>query len=181
MKIVRKAFDGVLVLEPEIYTDNRGFFYEFYNKKTFAEVTGLDVDFVQDNLAKSAYGVLRGMHFQRPPYEQAKLVSVIKGEIFDVVVDIRPHSPTFKQWFSVVLNDRNRYQLYIPKGFAHGYLSLEPETYVFYKTDAFYRKDYDAGFRFNDPETGIEWPEIDGTYIISEKDRHLPFLKELFI
>jgi len=180
MKIIRKIFDGVLVLEPQIYTDKRGFFYEFYNRKRFQEVTGLNINFVQDNLAKSGYGVLRGMHFQRPPAEQAKLVSVVKGKILDVITDIRPDSPTFLQWFSIELSDENRYQLFIPRGFAHGYLSLADETYVFYKTDAFYDARYDAGFRYNDPRVGIDWNFDLARAVISPKDQRLPFTHEIF-
>jgi len=180
MKVIKRVLNGVLILQPRIFHDDRGFFYEYFNRNAFREATGLEIEFVQDNLAHSRYGVLRGMHFQRAPYRQAKLVGVIKGEIFDVVADIRPGSPTFGQWFSVILNDINRYQLFIPKGFAHGYLSLADDTYVFYKTDAFYHRDFDAGFRYDDPRTAIRWPEIKGGYILSEKDRNLPFLKDLF-
>jgi len=179
MKVIKKIWDGVYLLAPTIYRDTRGFFFEFYNKRVFKEITGLEVDFVQDNLAHSRYGVLRGMHFQRAPHAQAKLVSVIQGEIFDVIVDMRPGSPTFGHWFSVVLNDKNRLQLFIPKGFAHGYLSLSDDTYVFYKTDAFYHPQFDGGFRYNDPQIGIDWPPVSGEYILSEKDKHLPFFKDL--
>ncbi|NPA43229.1 MAG: dTDP-4-dehydrorhamnose 3,5-epimerase [Chlorobi bacterium] len=179
MKILKRIFDGVLLLEPRIFRDDRGFFYEFYNEKRFREVTGLNVRFVQDNLAKSGYGVLRGMHFQKAPGRQAKLVSVIKGKILDVITDIRPDSPTFLQWYAVELSEENRYQLFIPKGFAHGYLSLAEETYVFYKTDAFYDAALDAGFRFNDPRVGIRWPFDLNRAVISPKDRQLPFIDEL--
>jgi dTDP-4-dehydrorhamnose 3,5-epimerase len=180
MKLVKRIFDSCFLLEPDIYTDNRGFFYEFFNAAKFKEVTGLDTVFVQDNLAKSKYGVLRGFHFQKPPYEQAKLVSTIKGEILDVIVDIRPGSPTFLQHFSVRINEQNRYQLYIPRGFAHAYLSLAGETYVYYKTDNFYRPEADAGFRFNDPQVNFQWPLSVDEMIISGKDQNLPFIKDLF-
>ena len=179
MKLVKRIFDSSFLLQPEIYTDNRGFFYEFFNARRFKEVTGLDTVFVQDNLAGSKYGVLRGFHFQKPPYEQAKLISVIKGEILDVIVDIRPGSPTFLKHFSVIINDQNRYQLFIPRGFAHAYLSLAGETYVYYKTDNFYNPRADAGFRFDDPQINFQWPLPVDELIISGKDQNLPFIKDL--
>jgi dTDP-4-dehydrorhamnose 3,5-epimerase len=179
MKIVPVSLKDSFLIRPEIYEDRRGFFFEFFNLNTFKELTGLDIRFVQDNLAGSGKNVLRGLHFQKKPYEQAKLVSVVKGEILDVIVDLRPGSPTFKQTFSVLLNDSNRLQLFIPKGFAHGYLALAPENLVFYKTDEFYRPHYDAGIRFDDPELQIDWPVDKAGLILSEKDKHLPFLKEI--
>ncbi len=180
MKLIKRIFDSCFLLEPDIHYDERGFFFEFYNRKKFKQLTGLDVEFIQDNLAKSHHGVLRGMHYQKPPYEQAKLISVIKGEILDVIVDVRPESATFLKYFSVKLNDQNRYQLFIPKGFAHGYISLAPESYVFYKTDEFYYPQFDTGFYFKDPQVNIDWPLDEKEWIISEKDRNLPPVKELF-
>ncbi len=180
MKVIKKIFDRCFLLQPQIHPDHRGFFFEFYNRKAFLKATGLDMDFVQDNLARSRFGVLRGFHFQKPPYEQAKLVSVIKGKILDVVVDIRPESPTFLQHYAVELNEQNRYQLFIPKGFAHAYLSLADETYVFYKTDAFYHPQADSGFRFDDPDVNVNWPIDIRRMIVSEKDRNLAFAKDIF-
>ncbi len=178
MKIIEEPFRGVFLLEPRVFEDRRGFFYEYYNKEKFRAATGLDVDFVQDNLAGSTYGVFRGMHFQREPYAQAKLVGCVEGEILDIIVDIRPESPDFGRWYGVRLSAANRRQLFIPKGFAHGYLALSPQVKVFYKTDCFYRPDYDAGFRWNDPSVGIELPLPSGELILSDKDLHLPPLRQ---
>ncbi len=180
MQIVQKIFDSAFLIKPEIFSDQRGFFYEFFNLRRFREMTGLtEINFVQDNLAHSKKGVLRGMHFQKKPYEQAKLVSVVQGEIWDVIVDLRKNSPTYLQYFGVYLNDKNRYQLYIPKGFAHGYLCLSDHAYVFYKTDAYYHAEADSGFKFDDAQVNIPWPEIQGNYILSKKDETLPYLKDL--
>ncbi len=179
MKVIHRPFEGCFVLEPTVFEDARGFFYEFYNKRTFERVTGLQVDFVQDNLAGSVKNVFRGMHFQKPPYQQAKLISVTEGKILDVIADIRPGSPTFGQWYAVELSEQNHLQLFIPKGFAHGYLVLSDRAKVFYKTDEFYRPEYDSGFRFDDPRVGIRLPVPRQKLILSEKDKHLPSFDEI--
>ena len=180
MKIIREPFPGCFLLEPRIFSDERGFFTEFFNKNTFKKITGIVPDFVQDNLAASRKNVLRGMHFQKPPYQQAKLVSCLQGAILDIIVDIRPDSPTFLQYFSVELSEQNHYQLYVPKGFAHGYLALTDRVLVYYKTDEFYRPEADAGFRYNDPQVNLPWNVPENQLILSEKDKHLPFVKDIF-
>ncbi|NPA45649.1 MAG: dTDP-4-dehydrorhamnose 3,5-epimerase [Chlorobi bacterium] len=180
MKVIAQPFDGCFLLEPRVFEDERGFFYEFYQKKKFREATGLDVDFVQDNMAGSRKYVFRGIHFQQKPYEQAKLVSVVRGSVMDFVVDLRPGSPTFGRWYAAELNEENRRQLFIPKGFGHAYLSLSGDTKVFYKTDEYYHPQYDAGIRFDDPEIGLKLPVEAEKLILSEKDRNLPYLREIF-
>ena len=146
----------VLILKPEIYKDKRGYFFESYNKSEF---NNYNIDFspIQDNESKSNFGVLRGIHFQKFPYEQSKLVRVIKGEIQDIAVDLRPNSNTYKQYVSVILNDKNKNQLFIPKGFGHAFLTLSKTAIVSYKVDSFYNKKYDEGLKFDDPTINIKW------------------------
>ncbi len=178
--ILRKTFiEDLYILEPALFKDTRGFFYEFYNRSEFQALTGLQVDFIQDNLAQSQKGVLRGFHFQKAPYAQAKLVSVIKGAVLDVVVDLRPSSATFGQSFSIVLNDQNRYQLFIPRGMAHAYLSLEDNSLFFYKIDNIYHPESESGIRFDDPVLDIDWQYDISQLIISEKDRNLPYINDI--
>jgi dTDP-4-dehydrorhamnose 3,5-epimerase len=179
MKITKTFIDDLYIIEPQIYNDQRGFFFEFYNKHIFKELTGLEVDFIQDNLAQSKKGVLRGLHFQKAPYAQAKLVSVIKGAVLDVVVDLRNGSKTFGQYFSIVLNEQNRQQLFIPRGFAHAYLTLADDSLFFYKIDNIYQPQSEAGIKFDDPDLKIDWQYDLSQIIISEKDRNLPYLKDL--
>jgi len=179
MKIESVFTDGVYLIKPSVYKDERGFFYEFFNAEEFKKYTGLSVNFVQDNLSKSSQYVLRGFHFQKKPYEQAKLVSVLKGAVLDVIVDLRKDSKTFGQFFSVELNEKNKYQLFIPKGFAHAYLSLQHNTLFFYKTDNYYHKESEGGVRFDDPEINFKWPVDPTKLIISEKDQNLPLFSEV--
>ena len=177
--IVEKTYiDGVFVISPDIYSDNRGFFYEFYNRDKFFQATGLQPDFLQDNLAKSSKGVLRGLHFQKGNFAQAKLVSVLRGSVQDVVVDLRPDSSTFGKHFSIVLSAENKKQLFIPRGFAHGYLSLTDETLFFYKIDNVYSQANEAGIIYNDKDLKIEWQLPDNQLILSDKDQKLPSFKE---
>jgi dTDP-4-dehydrorhamnose 3,5-epimerase len=165
----------LVLIEPAVFEDKRGFFMETYSYKDF-EKFGINEKFVQDNHSRSIKGVLRGLHFQIEPFAQSKLVRCIKGEIFDVAVDIRPDSKTFKKWFGVILSEENKRILYIPKGFAHGFVVLSEVAEVEYKVDNFYSPEHERGIIWNDPEIGIEWP-IDNP-ILSEKDAKLPTLKE---
>lgn len=176
MKVERCAIPDVLLIEPVRHGDARGFFSEVWSRRSLA-AHGLDVEFVQDNHAHSAQkGVLRGLHFQRPPSAQGKLVRVARGAILDVAVDIRAGSPTYGQHVAVELSAENWRQLWVPRGFAHGYLTLEPDTEVLYKTDAYYDRAADAGIAWNDPAFGIAWPVETGSVILSDKDRSAPRL-----
>ncbi|WP_374724064.1 dTDP-4-dehydrorhamnose 3,5-epimerase [Calidifontibacillus erzurumensis] len=177
MKVKETIFEGVFILEPHVFHDNRGFFMESYNKKLLEE-NGINIDFVQDNhsFSKDA-GVLRGLHYQLKPKAQTKLVRVGMGAIFDVIVDIRKNSKTFGKCFSIILSEENKRQLLIPKGFAHGFCTLVPNTIVMYKVDNYYDPKYDRGIRWDDPDLGIDWPV--SIPILSEKDKKLPFLKNI--
>ncbi|MBW1930688.1 MAG: dTDP-4-dehydrorhamnose 3,5-epimerase [Deltaproteobacteria bacterium] len=165
----------VIIIEPDVFEDNRGYFLETYQERRYRE-SGISVGFVQDNLSFSRKSVLRGLHYQLPN-EQAKLVQVIKGEIFDVAVDIRKDSPTFGQWTSVVLSDENRRQIFVPAGFAHGFCVLSDIAYVMYKCSDYYAPDSEGGILWSDPDIGIEWPTKEP--ILSEKDSSYPLLKEI--
>jgi len=176
MKIAKTKLEGVVIIEPEVFGDNRGFFMESWNKKKMAEA-GLDYDFVQDNHSKSTVkGTLRGIHFQKGDKAQAKLVRCVKGAVLDVAVDLRKNSPTFKQWVGVELSEENKKQLLIPRGFGHGFVTLTDDVEFLYKADNYYAPEADAGVRWNDPEIGVEWG-IENP-ILSEKDKKNPFLKE---
>ncbi|MFL9845205.1 dTDP-4-dehydrorhamnose 3,5-epimerase [Flavobacterium rhizosphaerae] len=169
--------EGCFIIEPKVIPDERGYFMESFNEKAFADATGLQVHFVQDNQSFSSKGVLRGLHYQTGEYAQAKLVRVITGSVLDVVVDIRPESSTYGQYIAVTLTAENKKQLFIPRGFAHGFLVLEDETTFFYKCDNFYNKASEGGIHFNDPEIGIDWNTGGIDLIISEKDTVLPGIK----
>lgn len=168
----------VLLIMPRVFADDRGYFKESYNQQELEDVLP-GVVFVQDNESKSDYGVLRGLHFQREPHGQAKLVRTIQGKIWDVAVDIRPESPTYKQHVSCELSAENHEQLYIPRGFAHGFIVLSEDAIVLYKTDQFYNPDADAGISVLDPELRINWPLPQSEWKLSEKDSDLPMLREL--
>lgn len=169
---------GCFILTPKIYEDERGFFFESFNKKTFEAETGVTANFVQDNQSKSSKGVLRGMHFQTGEYAQAKLIQVIKGKVLDVCVDIRKNSPTFGKSFSVVLDAVEHKQVYIPREFAHGFLVLEDDTIFSYKCDNFYNKESESGILFDDEDLNIEWDFPLNELIISEKDKQLLSFKD---
>lgn len=176
MKITKTKLDGVFIIEPDVFGDNRGFFMESWNKKKMEEV-GLYYDFVQDNHSKSTVkGTLRGIHFQKGDKAQAKLVRCIKGVVLDVAVDLRKNSPTFKQWVGVELSEANKKQLLIPRGFGHGFVTLTDDVEFLYKADNYYAPEADAGIRWNDPDIGIEWGVENP--ILSEKDKKNPFLKD---
>lgn len=178
MKLTLTPIKDLVVIEPKVFGDERGYFYEAYNKNTFHEL-GLDYDFVQDNQSFSKKGVLRGLHFQKQ-FPQAKLVRVIEGEVFDVAVDLRKDSPTFGKWYGVTLSGNNKKMFMIPRGFAHGFLVLS-ETAVFsYKCDDFYHPNDEGGIIYNDPDIGIEWPEVDSELVLSDKDKKHEMLKHTF-
>ncbi len=171
--------DGVVLVTADRFGDDRGFFSETYNKRVWQE-NGIDVDFVQDNHSVSSQtGTLRGLHFQTPPFAQAKLVRVTKGSVFDVAVDIRRGSPTFGKWVGVTLSAKEWNQLYVPTGFAHGFVTLEENTEFLYKVSATYSKDNDRSIRFDDPSFGIEWPVDASRLILSEKDKNAPLAKDI--
>ena len=161
------------ILQPKVFKDNRGYFFESYNKRIFEQL-GLHYNFVQDNQSMSKYGVIRGLHYQIEPFAQAKLVRVIVGKILDVAVDIRINSPTYGKYFSVILSDENQKQLLIPRGFAHGFSVLSEFAIVFYKTDGFYNKDAERGILYNDPNLKIDWQIPVEKQIVSEKDKNNP-------
>lgn len=178
LNVIRTPLDGVLILEPKVFGDARGFFMESYNRRDFAEATGLDVDFVQDNHSRSRRGVLRGLHYQiRQP--QGKLVRVARGAVFDVAVDIRRSSPTFGRWAGVELSEDNQRQLWIPPGLAHGFLVLSESADFLYKTTDWYAPEHERGIAWNDSAIGIEWPlDAIGEPLLSDKDRAAPPLAQ---
>lgn len=182
VKFERLEIPEVIIIEPVVFEDERGYFFESYQKEKFKEI-GIDVDFVQDNQSLSIkVGTIRGLHYQLNPKAQAKLVRVITGAVFDVAVDIRKNSPTFKKWVSVILTADNKRQIFIPKGFAHGICTLTPNTKILYKTDEFYSKEYERSIRWDDPDINIKWPLEDiGEVTLSEKDKNAPFLKNAFL
>lgn len=177
MNFLPTPFPGLFLIEPKVFGDHRGYFFESFQQTMFDESVG-KTEFVQDNESKSGLGVLRGLHFQKPPFSQAKLVRVITGRILDVVVDLRKGSPTFKQSYCIELNDTSKQQLFIPRGFAHGFVVLSEEAIFSYKVDNLYAPDYDAGIRFNDPELQINWQLSAELLKLSDKDRKLPLLSE---
>ena len=169
--------DGVLIVEPKVFGDNRGWFMETYSRRDF-EDAGITAEFVQDNRSfSSKKGIIRGLHFQRNPMCQAKLLTCLKGEILDVAVDLRKDSPTYKKWISVKLTAENKKQIFIPKGFAHGFLTLTDDVEIMYKCDELYSPECDGGMRFDDPEIGVEWGVENP--ILSEKDKNAPYLKDI--
>ena len=176
MKFTETKLKGCYILEPTIFKDERGYFLESFNKKVLSEVLGQEIDFVQDNQSFSRKGVLRGLHYQIGDYAQAKLVRVLQGEVLDVAVDIRPNSPTFGQYESIILNEENHKQFYIPRGFAHGFLVLSETAIFFYKCDNYYNKESEGGIIFDDETINIDWGLSSENIIISEKDKLLPTL-----
>ena len=177
MEIIKTSIEGLLVIRPDVFKDDRGYFYESYNKERFAK-EGLSMTFVQDNESKSCKGVLRGLHFQKPPYAQGKLVRVVKGSVFDVAVDLRKNSPTYGQWESRILSEDNKEMFWIPEGFAHGFAVLSDEAELLYKASNEFSKEHDRGVLWNDPDIGVEWG-IDFEPILSEKDKIQPRLKDI--
>jgi dTDP-4-dehydrorhamnose 3,5-epimerase len=179
MKISPLEIPDIVAIQHEVFEDERGYFYESFNLKKFQKLLNNNYTFVQDNHSKSSKGVLRGLHFQIKPFEQGKLISVIKGEIFDVAVDIRKKSPTFGKWVSQILSENNKIKLWIPPGFAHGFLSLKNNSQVVYKTTEFYNPSSERSILWNDPDLKIKWPKLKKV-TLSEKDSKASFLKELY-
>lgn len=178
IKVTKCEIEGLAIIEPQVFKDERGYFTETYNERDMKEA-GLDLKFVQDNQSMSKRGVLRGLHRQME-YPQGKLVRVIKGEVFDVAVDLREGSPTYGQWEGVILSAENMKQLYIPEGFAHGFLVLSDEAEFVYKVTDFFHPGDELGIMWNDPDIGVEWPiEDDMEIILSEKDQNWPMLKDI--
>uniref|UniRef100_UPI00404B2276 dTDP-4-dehydrorhamnose 3,5-epimerase n=1 Tax=Gelidibacter sp. TaxID=2018083 RepID=UPI00404B2276 len=180
MILENTPLDDCYVLTPEIFGDERGAFFESFNKQQFHLATGLNVDFVQDNQSTSQKGVLRGLHFQKGEFAQAKLVRVIKGSVLDIVLDIRSNSKTFGKYFSMILSDQNNKQVFIPRGFAHGFLTLESNTIFAYKCDNYYNKASESGIIYNDKTINIDWQFLEKDLIISQKDQTLPTFDTLF-
>lgn len=179
MEVIKTKIEGVFIIEPKIFGDSRGYFFESFNAKEFSEKTGLNVNFVQDNESLSRYGVLRGLHFQLPPYSQSKLVRVVKGRVLDVVVDIRKGSPTYGKFEMCELTEENHRQFFIPKGMAHGFAVLSELALFQYKCDDFYHPEAEGAIAWNDTDIAIPWPIPLEDMILSEKDKHHPFLKDL--
>ncbi|HDV9025300.1 TPA: dTDP-4-dehydrorhamnose 3,5-epimerase [Escherichia coli] len=171
MNVIKTEIPDVLIFEPKVFSDERGFFFESFNQKVFEEAVGRKVKFVQDNHSKSSKGVLRGLHYQLEPYAQAKLVRCMVGEVFDVAVDIRKSSPTFGKWVGVNLSAENKHQLWIPEGFAHGLLVLSNTAEVLYKTNNYYNKENERNIIWNDNTIDIDWPELNINVILSTKDK----------
>lgn len=175
MKVIKTPIPDLLEIEPKVFGDDRGYFYESFNQQVFAQA-GIQVDFVQDNQSYSHKGVLRGLHFQEPPHAQGKLVRVIQGSVLDVAVDIRKGSPTYGKYHKVILSGENKKMLWIPEGFAHGFLTLEDETIFFYKCTHFYNKESENSIHYKDPDIGIAWDIADPS--LSEKDKIAPSFRE---
>ncbi len=178
MQIERTAIEGVVILKPKVYLDQRGYFFESFSEREFRERV-CDTVFVQDNESMSTRGVLRGLHFQKDPYAQAKLVRVVRGEVLDVAVDIRRDSPTFGEHVAVRLSDENKWQLFIPRGFAHGYIVLSEVAIFQYKCDNYYMPEYEGGLLWNDPDLKIDWLLATNEITLSEKDKQQPLLKDM--
>ena len=174
MKITETNLSGCIIFEPTIFQDERGYFFESFNTRLFNEAVGQEIKFIQDNQSFSKRGVLRGLHFQKGEFSQAKLVRVIQGKVLDIVVDIRKDSPTFGSHFSIELSAKNKKQLFIPRGFAHGFVVLSKEAQFFYKCDNYYNKDSEGGIIYNDQKLSIDWKSEKEDLIISGKDLQLP-------
>lgn len=177
MEIIQTPIQGLLVIKPRVFEDERGYFYESYNRKKYADL-GINTDFCQDNQSKSSYGVVRGLHYQLQPYSQSKLVSAIRGTVWDVAVDLRKNSPTFGQWYGVELSEENKLQFLIPKGFAHGFSVLSEIAVFSYKCDEYYNPQSEAGIIYNDASLKVDWKIPLDKAIVSDKDKILPFFKD---
>ena len=178
MKIISLAIPDVKLIEPDVFGDNRGFFMETYRADLFKEA-GIPTNFVQDNMSSSRKGVLRGLHFQKDPYSQGKLVRVVRGEVFDVAVDLRKGSPYFGKWVGDFLNEENKRSLYVPQGFAHGFCVVSDDAVFHYKCTEFYHPEAEGGLRYDDPTVNVEWPLPDLAKITSPKDEKAPFLENI--
>lgn len=178
MNVIETPIKGLLIIEPRVFNDDRGYFFESFNANTFKTATGQDINFVQDNQARSTINVLRGLHYQNAPHAQTKLIRALEGAIWDVVVDLRKDSETYGRWYGVELSAENKRQFLVPKGFAHGYSVLTPTAEVFYKCDDFYSKEDEGGLYYADPALNIDWKINLADAIVSEKDKVQPALKE---
>lgn len=178
MIIKETKLKGCFIIQPQVFKDKRGYFIESFNQKAFNNATGLNIKFVQDNESQSSKGVLRGLHYQRGEYAQAKLVRVINGSVLDVVIDLRPNSKTFGEQVSIELSEDNKMQFFVPRGFAHGFVVLEDETIFSYKCDNYYNKESESGIIYNDEDLDIDWKLPNDELIISDKDLILPKLKD---
>ena len=179
MKFIPQKIPDIVLITPTIFKDNRGYFTETYRQDLLEDFIGYKINFIQDNVSRSNIGVLRGLHYQLPPYSQAKLVKVIEGSVLDVVVDIRKKSSTFGQHMSIKLTNENHHQLFIPQGFAHGFLALTDNVIFTYKADSYYSKDHERGISFNDKKLNINWELPSEKLKISEKDRQLPSIDKI--
>lgn len=177
MKVIQTDFKELVIIEPRIFSDPRGYFYESYNENKFHE-SSLNYVFVQDNQSKSAYGVVRGLHYQIEPYAQTKLIRVLQGTIYDVAVDIRNGSPTCCKWFGIELSEKNHLQLLVPRGFAHGFSVISETAVIMYKCDDFYVPEAERGIIYNDKDLNIDWKLASDNILVSDKDRMLPALKD---
>ncbi len=180
MKTIPTSIEGCFIIDPLVHSDERGYFYEFYNQKRFLDITGIEADFVQDNYAYSEGKVLRGLHFQKGEMAQAKLVSVMKGKAQDIIIDLRASSSTFGKVVTVLLDEQSKNQVYVPRGCAHGYLTLTDEVVFYYKCDNYYDKNVEAGLNPMDPNLSIEWMSSVEDAVISEKDRELPLWDDAY-
>lgn len=179
MKFIPTRIPDVVIIEPQVFGDARGYFVETFRQDRFEAAVGFKTNFIQDNESKSSRGVLRGLHYQLPPYAQSKLVRVIEGSVLDVAVDIRAGSPTFGRYVSCELTGENKRQLFIPRGFAHGFVVTSATAIFAYKVDNYYAPDHDRGIAYNDPEIGIDWGIGERDLVLSEKDRQQPLLKDV--
>ena len=178
MNLIKTKLDGLVVLKPTVFKDNRGYFMESYNQKNINKLLG-NINFIQDNESESSRGVLRGLHFQKPPYTQAKLVRCLKGSVLDVALDLRKDSKTYGIFETISLTEENKKQLFIPKGFAHGFIGLSKSVILSYKVDNYYNPESESGIIWNDPDLNIDWKINKNEIIVSEKDKNLPAFNEI--
>lgn len=178
MKITKTKISGLTIIEPKVFSDNRGYFFEPYNNLEFEKHFG-NINFIQDNESKSVKGVLRGFHFQKPPFDQAKLVRCVTGKVLDIAVDLRKQSKTFGKFVKIILSDKNKKQFFIPRGFAHAFLVLSETAIFSYKVDNIYAPKYDSGIVWNDPDLAIDWGFNESELVVSEKDKNLSFFSEI--
>jgi dTDP-4-dehydrorhamnose 3,5-epimerase len=176
MEIIQTEIQDLLIIKPKVFEDDRGYFFESYNRQNFLD-HGIDVNFVQDNESRSMKNVLRGLHFQKPPFSQGKLVRVMRGSVLDVAVDLRKSSPTYGKWASIVLTDKNKWMYWVPEGFAHGFLTLEDNTVFFYKCTNVYNRESEGSIRWNDPDLKIDWRNVVSP-ILSDKDKISPLFAD---
>ena len=180
MEVKQTAIEGLLIIRPRVFIDERGYFFETYSQRQFKEKVS-DTLFVQDNESSSTRGVLRGLHFQKPPYAQAKLVRAVRGEVLDVAVDLRAGSPTFGKHSAIKLSEENKLQLFIPRGFAHGFIVLSEKAVFQYKCDNYYMPEHEGALLWSDPALGIDWLLPEEEIVLSEKDKHNPLLKDIIV